>query len=69
METLELAIDGMTCGHCVAAVRGALERIEGVQVEEVQIGSARVRFEPAVVGPDQIAEAVADEGYQAHGAS
>ncbi len=69
METLELTIDGMTCGHCVSAVRNALTGLEGVQVEDVAIGAARVRFEPAVIAPDQIVGAIEEEGYQAHSAS
>lgn len=66
METLELTIEGMTCGHCVSAVRNALAALEGVEVEDVAIGAARVRFEPGVVAPNQIVDAVEDEGYQAH---
>jgi len=66
MTRLDLTIDGMSCGHCVAAVRGALERVPGVAVESVAIGSATVRFDPARATASQITEAVNDEGYTAH---
>ncbi len=69
METLELTIDGMTCGHCVTAVRSALSGVNGVEVEDVTIGAARVRFDPGVVEPNQIVEAVEEEGYQAYSAA
>ena len=36
METIKLAITGMTCGHCVSSVRQALESVPGVQVESLR---------------------------------
>lgn len=65
MEQTTIAIQGMSCAHCVAAVKGALHRLEGVQVQDVKIGSAQVAYDPAAVTPARIAEAVADEGYAA----
>lgn len=67
MTTLELKIDGMTCGHCVAAVQRALEAVPGVTVCEVAIGSATVQVDEQAVPTDQavaaITSAVAEEGY------
>jgi copper chaperone len=65
MERLHLAIDGMSCGHCVKAVTGALQRLPGVAIEQVAIGSAVVTFDPARTSADQIVDAVNDEGYSA----
>ena len=42
MEQQALAIDNMSCGHCVARVKKTLEAVPGVTVSDVQIGSARV---------------------------
>lgn len=69
MQTLSIKIEGMSCGHCVAAVRGALVELPGVQEAEVQIGSARVEYDPAAVRPEQIADAIRDEGYAAQPAA
>lgn len=66
MERLQLAIDGMSCGHCVTSVRRALGTVDGVEVENVEIGSARVAYDPARTRADAIAEAVRDEGYAVH---
>ncbi|HEY0035910.1 MAG TPA: cation transporter [Longimicrobium sp.] len=68
MEKLTLEIDGMSCGHCVGAVRRALEGIDGVQVESVRVGEASVQYDPRAVTTDVIAAAIADEGYQPRGA-
>jgi len=65
MKSLSLTIDGMSCGHCVSAVRRALEEMKAVQVESVAIGQATVRFDPGALGPEQVLAAVRDAGYQA----
>jgi copper ion binding protein len=65
VERLTLEIDGMSCGHCVQAVTEALQRVDGVQVEHVAIGTATVRYDPAKASVDQITDAVNDEGYSA----
>lgn len=67
MEKAELRIEGMTCGHCVAAVERALKAVEGVEVERVEIGSAVVAHDPERVGRDRIQSAVEDEGYRVTG--
>jgi copper chaperone len=66
MERLHLEIDGMSCEHCVRAVKDALQQLPGVAVEEVEIGSATVAYDPARTTPELLMDAVADEGYAAH---
>jgi copper chaperone len=65
MERLNLMIEGMTCEHCVRAVRGRLEQTPGVTVNDVQVGSAALDFDPSKTNIDDIEEAIADEGYTA----
>jgi copper chaperone len=65
MEQTTIAIQGMSCGHCVASVKGALGRLDGVQVQEVKVGSATVEYDPRAVTPERIAQAVEAEGYSA----
>jgi copper chaperone len=63
MSRLTLSIDGMSCDHCVRAVRKALESVPGVTVEEVTVGRAVVKAtEPSAVG--RLKAAIEDEGYQ-----
>ena len=63
METVSLAITGMTCGHCVAGVRRALEGVSGVQVQDVRIGGATVAADGVPVAA--LVAAVEDAGYGA----
>lgn len=65
MERATFAIAGMSCGHCVAAVKKALEELDGVEIEQVSIGSATVFYDPEAVPVDRIAQAVRDAGYDA----
>lgn len=60
MKTETIQIDGMSCGHCVRAVREALEETEGVTVDNVAIGTATVRFEG---DRGRLVEAIEDAGY------
>lgn len=62
--TIQLRLQGMSCGHCVAAVRRALETVPGVVVKDVQIGSATVDAASDNVIP-AIKAAVDDAGYPA----
>ena len=65
MEPRELSISGMSCGHCIAAVRGALEQLPGVQVLDVKVGKARLEVEPGAVTDATLIDAVEDAGYSA----
>jgi copper chaperone len=65
MERLELTIEGMSCEHCVRAVRNRLAATPGVEVDDVQIGSAIVRHDPTKAPIADIENAIADEGYTA----
>jgi copper chaperone len=60
-QTIE--ISGMSCHHCVMTVRNVLSHVEGVTVEEVRIGEAKVSFDESAVPSDVVAEAVRDAGY------
>jgi copper ion binding protein len=62
-----LKIAGMSCGHCVMHVTKALKSLEGVEVGDVQIGSATVTFDPAKTSESRIAEAVRKAGYEVLG--
>ena len=67
MATTTLKISGMTCQHCVRTVTQALEAQDGVTRANVdlQAGRARIEYEEGRVTPAALANAVADEGYEA----
>ena len=65
MQALSLTIEGMSCEHCVRAVKNRLLATPWIDVEDVRVGSARLRFDPARTNVDAIEDAIADEGYTA----
>jgi copper chaperone len=65
MTRIALAIDGMSCSHCLSAVRKAIEGIDGAELEELTLGSAKVKLDPSKARPEQVMEAVEEAGYQA----
>jgi copper chaperone CopZ len=63
MERMTLSIGGMSCGHCVRAVRDALAELPGVTVERVDVGTATVAVDPGRGSRATVEEAVRDAGY------
>ncbi|MGD1045692.1 MAG: heavy-metal-associated domain-containing protein [Bacteroidota bacterium] len=63
MKSHELTIQGMTCGHCVMHVKQALDAVDGLEVEDVQIGRARVWFDDENV-TKVLSEKVEEAGYK-----
>ncbi len=62
-----LAIKGMTCGGCVAAVKVQLKRTEGVSAYDVSLEQAEadVTYDPGKTDPRKIAESVSKTGFEA----
>ena len=65
-KTVAISVEGMSCEHCVRAVKGALEAQKGVKEAEVSLEgkSARVVYEDGLVGPEDLKAAILEEGYE-----
>ncbi len=63
MVTKVLNIEGMSCGHCVMAVRKELSKIPDVFVENIEIGKALVKFDQTKYKDEEIIRAVENAGY------
>jgi copper chaperone len=64
MTRATLAIEGMHCGHCVSAVRGALSATPGVRVEDVEIGRATIDFDEQQTSLGDVLDALDEVGYE-----
>ncbi|RMD80120.1 MAG: heavy metal-binding protein [Gammaproteobacteria bacterium] len=64
MSQVVLKIQGMSCGHCVGAVRQALEGVAGVRQVEVRLEEGRALVE-GEADPQALVAAVKEEGYEA----
>jgi len=65
MKQVKLDVTGMSCGHCVHAVKNALAGIDGVKVDQVSIGNATVSIDDTRVAIGALIDAIADAGYEA----
>jgi copper chaperone len=65
MEKVVLQVAGMSCEHCVAAVKQACESIEGVKKAKVNLHSGKVELEcdSAYAGLDAVKAAIIEAGY------
>jgi copper chaperone CopZ len=61
--TKELTIEGMSCQHCVHAVKEALGTIEHISVNHVEIGRATIDVPADADVEPQIREALEEEGF------
>jgi copper chaperone len=68
MNTTELNVSGMTCGHCLAAVTKALKSVEGVTDAHVDLASGKATV-TGTSDTQALVAAVTDEGYGAQVAS
>ena len=66
MPEFTLHIDGMHCGSCVKRVTQALTGVEGVVVNEVRVGAARLTSSQNPAPVDLAVAAVTKAGYTAH---
>jgi copper chaperone len=63
--TITLNVQGMTCGHCKAAVTNALTELDGVKHVEVHLqeGTVAVEYDETKVSVEQLKEAIEEQGY------
>jgi copper chaperone CopZ len=66
MAEFTLHIDGMHCGSCVKRVTQALAAIDGVAVNEVRVGAARLTSSQIPAPVDLAVAALAKAGFTAH---
>lgn len=64
-EQLNLAIEGMHCEGCVRRVTAALAKVQGAELEMVEVGSARVTFDTERASKEELIDAVNRIGFKA----
>jgi copper chaperone len=58
-----IAIEGMSCQHCVMAVKKALGGVLGILESNVQVGSASVKYDDAKIKKEDIEAKIEKAGY------
>jgi copper chaperone len=63
MENVVLQVEGMSCGHCVNSVEGALKNLGTAAKVDLASNSVSVDFDESKVTLAAIKEAIEDQGY------
>jgi copper chaperone CopZ len=65
MATTTYLVKGMTCGHCVEAVRGELGTLPGVREVRVELAEGRVSVDSdGPLDPAAVRAAIDEAGYE-----
>jgi copper chaperone len=62
-DKLTLSIEGMHCGGCIRRVTAALQGVKGVEVGPVEVGLAKIIFDPERATTDEIFGAINRIGF------
>ncbi len=63
MTTKKLNIEGMSCEHCVRAVKSELAKLD-INVKDVKIGLAEVEYDENKIKESDLKNAVENAGYK-----
>jgi len=64
MEEAKINIGGMSCQHCVMAVKKAIGTLEGIESAEVSVGSVSVKYDESRIKKEEIESAIEAAGYK-----
>ncbi len=61
-----IKVDGMTCGHCVETVTGAVQKLGGVQSVNVNLDKKEVavQFDDAITPLSSISSSIEEVGFE-----
>ena len=62
MSTRTYSVDGMTCGHCVAAITGEVTKVPGVAGVDVSLDAKTVTV-TGEADDDAVKSAIDEAGY------
>ncbi|SEP15719.1 copper ion binding protein [Paenibacillus sp. OV219] len=64
MQTTTLKVEGMSCGHCVNSVEGAVTKLGATGKVDLTTGTVTIEFDNSKITLDVIKEAIEEQGYE-----
>ncbi|MBA4494884.1 copper ion binding protein [Paenactinomyces guangxiensis] len=63
MKKEALRVEGMSCNHCVAAIEGALQKIDVKAKVDLSAKTVSVEYDDDKVSLDTVKYTIEDQGY------
>lgn len=63
MQNIDLKVEGMSCGHCVNSVEGAVRNLGASAKVDLASKKVSVEFDESSVSLQAIKDAIEDQGY------
>jgi copper chaperone len=65
METINLTVEGMSCGHCVSSIKNSVGALSGIGQVNVDLRSKKVavEYDPKKINTQAIKDTIEDQGY------
>lgn len=63
MSNITLNVQGMSCGHCVNSVEGAVKNLGASATVDLAKGSVTIAYDESTTSLAAIKEAIEDQGY------
>lgn len=64
MKSVTLDVEGMSCGHCVKAIEGALKSIDVTSRVDLGSKTVQVDYDESKLSLEKIKEAIENQGYK-----
>lgn len=64
MAETKMEIEGMSCQHCVMAVKKALSGVPGILESNIQVGNAEVKYDESKIKKEDIEAKIEKAGYK-----
>lgn len=68
-ETIQLKVEGMSCGHCVNAIETGVSTLAGVDTVSVNLqqSTVNVEYDNSKLNKTDISQAIEEAGYAVKG--
>jgi copper chaperone len=63
MEHVQLKVEGMSCGHCVSSIEGAVKTIGAAAKVDLASKSVSIDYDAGKISLEAIKTAIEDQGY------
>jgi copper chaperone len=63
MKNIVLKVEGMSCGHCVSSVEGAVNKLGAKGKVDLSAKTVAIEFDENKLSLEAFKEAIEDQGY------